>query len=91
MVGGGDTRAVLPAEIDQKDGDVGGGDAGDTGGLTDGARNVTLEFLAAFDGKAGDFVEIETFRYAQILETTHLLHELLFPLNVSFVLKIDFN
>ena len=42
-------RQPLSSEVDQEDGDVGGGDAGDAGGLGDGGGAVALQFLAAFN------------------------------------------
>ena len=46
-------------KVDEKDGDVGGGDAGDAGGLGDSRWPIAHQFLAAFDGKGLYFVEVE--------------------------------
>ena len=79
----------LAAEVDEEDGDVGGGDARDAGGLGDGGGAIALEFLAAFDGETLDFVEIKVSRNLDILQAIVLFGLLLFALDIARVLDAN--
>ena len=81
----------LAAEVDQEDGDVGRGDAGDVGGLGDGGGLVALEFLAAFDGEALDAVEIEVGGNLDVFEAFVLFCLKALPLDVAGVFDCDFH
>ena len=79
----------LSTEVDQEDGDVSGGDAGDTGGLGDGGGAVAHQFLATFDGEGLDFIEVEVSGNLYILQTVVFFSLLFFALNIA--LEFDSN
>ena len=80
----------LSSEVNQEDGDVGGGDAGDEGGLGDAGGAVALELLAALDGEGLDAVEVEICRNLDILEAGVLFCLKAFALDVAGVFDCDF-
>jgi hypothetical protein len=53
--------------------------------LGDGRRAVTLEFLAALDGKAGDAVEVEIGGNFEVFEPEKFLRLLVFPVYIPFI------
>ena len=77
----------LSAEIDEKDRDVGGGDAGDAGGLGDGGGAVAYQFLATFDRETLHFIKVEVGGNLDIFQPIVLLGLLFFALDVARVLN----
>ena len=57
--------------------------------MADGTRDVSLEFLAAFDCESGDSVEVETFGNFELFKATEFFYLLTLTLNITFVLKVD--
>ena len=76
----------LSAEINQENGDIGGGDTGDAGGLGDGGWAIALEFLATLDRERLHLVKVEIRRNLDILQAIVLLGLLLFTVDIAGVL-----
>ena len=68
-------RGTLATEIDQQDGNVSRRNAGDTGGLGNGARTITLELDPAFHGKRCQTLKIEVLRDCEIFKTQNFLRQ----------------
>ena len=80
----------LPAEVDEKDRDVGGRDTGDTGGLGNCAWTVTFELDATFNGKRCQFLKIEVIRNRQVFKTPDLFGLTMFAFNVTGIFDLNF-
>ena len=79
----------LTAKVDEKDGDVGGGDAGDAGGLGDSRWPIAHQFLATFDGKGLNFVEVEVGGNLDVFQAVVLFGLLFFALDVAGIFDSD--
>ena len=78
---------VLSTEVNEKDGNVGGGDTRDARGLGNGRRTIAHQFLTALDGERLNGVEIEVGWNLDILQAIILFRLLLLPLNIASIFK----
>ncbi len=76
----------LPAEIDQEDRDVCGGDTRDAGGLGDGSGAVAHQFLTTFDRERLDLIEVKVGGDFDIFKPIVLLGLLAFALDIARIL-----
>ena len=76
----------LPAEIDEEDGNVSGGDAGDAGGLGNRGRPIAHQFLTTFDREGLYLVEVEVGGNLDVLKSIVLLGLLTLALDIARIL-----
>ena len=76
----------LPAKIDEEDGNVSGGDAGDAGGLGNRGRPIAHQFLTTFDRERLYLVEVEVGGNLDVLKSIVLLGLLTLALDIARIL-----
>ena len=81
---------MLAAEVDEEDRDVGGGDAGDAGSLSDGSGTIAIELDTALHGKGCESLEIEVGGDFQVFQTKDLFGQAPLSIDVASILDLDF-